>query len=243
MTAPNFNIEANLEQNSYAAAEFLIQSATAAIRNKGRFIVSLAGGSTPKRMYEILSEPPFKDALPWDKVYVIWGDERCVPDDSPESNSRMAREAWLNQVAIPEGNIYAIDGTLPPEEAAAQYETELRELFQGDQPAIDLCLLGLGDDGHTASLFPHTTILEERQKWVREVYVEKMQSWRITLTVPIIRAATQIAFLVSGAKKVDILPKVLYGPHMPEEYPSQFIIKENPAVYWFLDEAAAAGLK
>lgn len=235
----NLNIHADKEATSRAAADFLIRVAQEAIAAKGQFILSLAGGSTPKRLYEILAEPAYKGLLDWTNVHVIWGDERCVPETSPQSNSRMAKEAWLRASPIPASNLYAVNGTLAPEAAAAVYESQLKSLFKDNIAAIDLCLLGLGDDGHTASLFPHTEILKEEEAWVSAVYVEKMESWRISLTAPLIRASSNIAFLVSGAKKVDILPEVLNGTHQPTEYPSQLIIKDNPKVHWFLDEAAA----
>ena len=238
----NLHIYTDKEANSRAAADFLIRIAREAIERKGQFIISLAGGSTPKRLYEILAEPTYKETLDWTKVHVIWGDERCVPESSPQSNSRMAKEAWLNSSSIPSSNLYPVDGTLAPEEAASKYEAQLKTVFKDDISAIDLCLLGLGDDGHTASLFPHTTILKEDKAWVSAVYVEKMESWRISLTAPLIRASSNIAFLVSGAKKVDILPEVLNGSYQPTEYPSQLIIKDNPKVHWFLDEAAAFNL-
>ena len=235
----NIHIAEDLEANSKAAAAFLINTGEKAIAERGKFIVSLAGGSTPKRMYELLAGAEFKEALDWSKVIVIWGDERCVPETSSDSNSRMAKEAWLNQVPIPAAQIYPVNGTLHPAQAARGYEAQLKKVLGAKLDAIDLCLLGLGDDGHTASLFPHTDVLKEKERWVSEVYVEKFDSWRVTLTAPVIRNSKQIAFLVSGAKKAAILPKVLEGPFQPEDYPSQLIIQDNAAVHWFLDKAAA----
>lgn len=236
-----FYLYKNLEEVSTAAAQFFIDSANQTIAKKGRFIVSLAGGSTPKRMYELLASSAFKNTLDWSNIFILWGDERCVPATSPQSNYRMVKEALLNLVSIPENQIFPINGTLPPSEAASQYETTLKQLFDGP-PYTDLCLLGLGNDGHTASLFPKTSILEVNDKWASEVYVEKMETWRISLTAPFIKASQQIAFLVAGNKKAAILPQVLHGPYLPEQFPSQLIIKGQSNIHWFLDEAAAKEL-
>ncbi len=231
------------EQMSIAAANFLMETAVKVIEKKGRFVISLAGGSTPKKMYQLLGKAPFKDAVAWNKFYVLFGDERCVPETSPDSNSRMAKEAWLNKVSIPADQIFLINGTLPPAEAAQRYENDLKSLFANEEPVIDLCFLGLGDDGHTASLFPRTEALQENEKWVTAVHVEKMDSWRISLTAPFLKRSDQIAFLVSGEKKANILPKVINGAYRPTEYPAQLILKGQPNVHWFLDEAAASRMK
>ncbi len=236
---PHLHIHPDPARTSRAAAEFLVGAAKTAIGKKGRFILSLAGGSTPRSLYELLAGPPFREAVDWQKAHVIWGDERCVPETSEDSNSRMAKAAWLDGSLIPASQLYPIDGTLTPLEGAARYEARLKELFDGDIAAIDLCLLGMGDDGHTASLFPHTEVLAEEKKWVSAVYVEKMQSWRVTLTAPVIRSSARIAFLVSGAKKAAVLPKVLRGDYQPEEYPSQLVLRDHPNAHLFLDTAAA----
>lgn len=239
---PQLHIHPDASSNSQAAAQFLADTAQQAIQKNGRFVVSLAGGSTPKKMYELLAESPFADTIDWSKCYIIWGDERCVPETSPDSNSRMAKEAWLNKVDIPAEQILPMDGTLPPAEGAQQYEATLKALL-GENGQLDLCLLGMGDDGHTASLFPHTKVLDVTDQWVSEVYVEKLDSWRLTLTAPFIRNSASIAFLVSGAKKADALQQVLKGDYQPATYPSQLIIREQANTHLFLDEAAATKVK
>jgi 6-phosphogluconolactonase len=213
--------------------------ADAAIRARGQFTLGLAGGSTPRPVYAQLAR---EASLDWAKIHIFWGDERCVPPDHAASNYRMARAALLDHVPLPEANIHRIPGERQPEEAALAYERELRAFFVGDWPRCDLLLLGMGDDGHTASLFPGTAALTVQNRWVVENYVEKLDAWRITLTVPAINAAANVIFLVTGADKAEALHAVREGSPLPEQYPSQLVQPGQGSVVWLVDEAAAARL-
>jgi 6-phosphogluconolactonase len=206
----------------------------------GRFTVALSGGSTPKAMFQTLAETPFADALPWRSIYFFWGDERSVPPDHPDSNFRMANEALLSKVPIPRENIFRIQAEDEDHErAAANYSETLQTFFAEERPSLDLVLLGMGADGHTASLFPGTTALRVDDRPAVANYVEKFQSWRITLTADSINRARNIIFLVAGADKAPALKEVIRGPRNPEQYPSQLIEPAHGALLWMVDEAAA----
>jgi 6-phosphogluconolactonase len=229
----------DLEGISRAAAELFADAAEQAISSRGRFSVALSGGNTPRRLHEILSAEPYHSQIQWQAVHVFWGDERCVPLDDPRSNFRMARETLFDHVSIPAENIHAVQGDLPPVEAAAQYETELRNFFRDEPPIFDLILLGMGDNAHTASLFPHTPVLNETERWVSEVYVAELNMFRVTLTAPLINQAGQVIFLVSGADKALALQNVLEGAYHPQEYPAQLIRPNGAHPLWLVDKAAA----
>jgi 6-phosphogluconolactonase len=222
------------------AARRFAEMAEAFTNDAGRFTVALSGGSTPKALFQILAEKPFADTLPWDSIYFFWGDERCVPPNHTESNYRMADETLLSKVPIPRENIYRI----PAEDedqtrAASSYSETLRKFFDGEPPTLDLVFLGMGADGHTASLFPHTTALRAGARIAVANYVEKFQSWRITLTADSINRARNISFLVAGADKAPALKEVIEGPRNPELYPSQLIEPSQGSLLWMVDEAAA----
>jgi len=227
------------EALSLAAAELFVNLADQAIKSNGRFSVALSGGHTPHRLYEILSTNPFLEKIHWEDVHVFMGDERCVPLDDSRSNFLMARRTLLDRVPIPEYQIHPILGNLPASMAAILYETELRNFFGVLQPSLDLILLGLGDNAHTASLFPHTTVLGENERWVREVYLAEQSMYRVTLTAPIINQARDVIFLVSGAEKASALQSVLEGAHLPHEYPAQLIQPNGAHPIWMVDKAAA----
>ena len=206
----------------------------------GRFTVALSGGSTPKAMFQVLADKAFADALPWRTIYFFWGDERCVPPDHADSNYRMAYEALLSKVPIPPENIFRIpaeDGD--HKRAAADYSETLRTFFTEERPSLDLVFLGMGPDGHTASLFPGTTALCANDRIAVANYVDKLQSWRITLTADTINRARNIIFLVAGADKAPALKEVMEGERNPEQYPSQLIEASHGALLWMVDEAAA----
>ncbi|GAB4576251.1 MAG: 6-phosphogluconolactonase [Anaerolineae bacterium] len=226
-----------------AAAGHFALMAEEAIAKRGRFAVALSGGSTPRRMYERLAQPELAERIDWLRVHVFWGDERAVPPEHPESNYRMAHEVLLSRVPIPAQNIHRIRGELAPEEAAKTYEAELRQFFSRDQRPVssrfDLVLLGMGEDGHTASLFPGAAAINETDRWVVAYYVEKLQAWRITLTPVVLNAAAQVTFLVSGAEKAARLRQVLYGPYQPQALPAQIIRPAHGRLLWLIDEAAA----
>ena len=221
-----------------AAAEFAARAAEA-IEERGRFTVVLAGGSTPKATYDILARD-YAGRIDWSKVHVFFGDERSVPPDDDDSNYKMAREALLDHVPI--GSVHRMQGELPPDDAAAAYEEELRGFFGPDElPRFDLILLGIGGDGHTASLFPETSALEVHDRWVVANPVLKLETTRITLTVPVINAALAVYFLVAGEGKADALAHILGGDADPRAYPASLIQpQEGPT--WMLDQQAASGL-
>ncbi len=229
-----------------AAAERIAALVQEAIGARGRARIALAGGSTPKPAYHLLAEPPYREAVRWSALEVFWGDERCVRPDHPESNYRMAHEALLCRVPIPPGQVHRMRGELAdPEAAAADYEAALRAAFAvkpGEVPRFDLILLGLGADGHTASLFPGTAAIRERSRWVVGHWVQKLLASRLTLTPPVLNAARRVLFLVSGATKADVLRDVLEGPADPDRFPAQIVRPVEGRVEWLLDRAAASRL-
>jgi 6-phosphogluconolactonase len=230
------------ESLSQAAATLVVEQANLAVAARGRFGVALSGGSTPRRTYELLGRLPFKEQAPWHRMHIFWGDERCVPLDDPRSNARMAKEAWLNHVPIPESQLHPIACAQAPAEAARVFETHLRQFFSGRPSSLDLILLGLGDNGHTASLFPGTPVLKETKRWAAEVYVTEQDLWRVTLTAPFINQAAKVVFLVAGEAKAGILWEILEGPRDPERLPAQLIQPYSGEIIWLLDLKAAARL-
>ncbi|HEV2112715.1 MAG TPA: 6-phosphogluconolactonase [Terriglobales bacterium] len=224
------------------AAGFWQCVADNAIVARGRFSVALSGGSTPKALYELLAQSPWKESLPWSKTHIFLGDERNVPAGDPPSNFRMANEALLSKVKIPAENIHRVRTELKdPQKVAADYERTLRELFPGAPwPQIDLNLLGLGENGHTASLFPHTPVLHDDKDWIAGLYIEEVKMERITLTVPAINHSRNIAFFISGASKAQVVHDILHGPRDPERLPAQLIQAEAGNLIWLLDRPAAA---
>ncbi|HEX7434846.1 MAG TPA: 6-phosphogluconolactonase [Anaerolineaceae bacterium] len=223
------------------AADEFVRLAGEALQIGSRFTVALAGGSTPQRMYTRLAGAQ----VDWRGVHVFWGDERCVPPGHADSNYRMADEALLSHVPIPRGNLHRIPGELPVEEAAQDYEDELRRFFSNKTPRFDLVLLGLGEDGHTASLFPGSSAILEKEQWVaavRHSVPPPPLVDRVTLTLPVLNAAAQVLFLVSGADKAERLAQVLDGPSQPDVLPAQAVKPVNGAVRWLVDQAAAAKL-
>ena len=228
------------------AAERFAGAAGEALARAGRFTVALAGGATPMLLYTLLATEPHRRHLPWRETHVFWGDERCVPPDHPESNYRMAHEALLRHLPIPSEQIHRMRGEDPdPERAAAEYAERLRTAFPGQAgalPRLDLVLLGMGADGHTASLFPHTKAVREQQRWVMRNYVPKFQADRLTLTAPVINWGSTILFLVAGDDKAPALQEVLEGPADPERLPAQLIRPTAGRLVWLVDRAAAGRL-
>ena len=226
-----------------AAAGRFITAARDAIASHGQFIVALSGGSTPRDTYLLLGTEALVSRVMWSRVQVLWGDERCVPPDHIESNYRMARETLLDRVPIPAENVHRVHGEDDPATAAEVYEATLRALLRTPAGArIDLVLLGLGEDGHTASLFPGSAAVHEQTRWVMTARASAASVWRITLTPAVINAAAEVLFLVSGGAKAGILRRVLEGPHRPQELPAQAIAPSNGRVRWCVDTAAAADL-
>ena len=222
------------EALAQAAAGDFVRRAGEAIDASGRFTVALAGGSTPKAAYELLARD-YADRLDWSRVHVFFGDERTVPPDHEDSNYRMAKEALLDYVRV--GSEHRMRGELPPADAATAYEEDLRSFF--GTPRLDLVMLGIGEDGHTASLFPHTPALDVRDRLAVENPVEKLETTRLTLTVPVINAAGAVVFLVAGEGKAQALREILEGDADPHEYPAKFVSPEAGEPAWMVDKAAA----
>lgn len=233
MTAPMQRFP-DVTQLHQATADAFCEAVDQTLQQRETFRVSLSGGSTPKRLYELLSE---RD-LPWDKIHWFWGDERNVPHDDSDSNTKMVREALLHRAPVPDENIHPVDVDVNrPSDAARRYEETLRSFFPDDRfPAWDLVLLGMGDDGHTASLFPHTSALSEYERWFVENWVEKFDTFRYTLTAPAINSAKRIWFLVAGANKQSALKEVVADSADAATYPSRLIRPTD----WFVTEDAMA---
>jgi 6-phosphogluconolactonase len=225
-----------------AAAEHFVTLATAAIAAHGQFVVALSGGSTPRATYTLLANDELAARVDWPRVRVFWGDERCVPPDHAGSNYRMARETLLDHVPLPTRNVHRIQGELPPDQAATAYQAEL-EAVLGAGGRFDLILLGMGEDGHTASLFPSTAALHEQTRWVVAQYVDKLSAWRVTLTPVAINAAAHVTFLVYGVGKAERLREVLDGPRQPDVLPAQIVRPTDGRLLWLADAAAAVHVR
>lgn len=230
-----------------ASAELFAKKVEQAAAARGVARIAISGGSTPQATFKLLADPsrPFLATVPWGKLQLFWVDERCVPPDNPESNYGVCRDLLLTKVPIPEGNVFRMEGELDPEEAASRYESTLRNVMKlegAESPAFDLVVLGMGPDGHTASLFPNTEALNEMGRLVVANHVPQKDTWRITLTWPVINPAAEVAFEVEGRSKTDILTEVLTGPRDPERLPSQLIRPANGKLLFLLDEDAAAKL-
>ena len=228
-----------------AAAELVIRATNEAVSKRGRFTIALSGGSTPKSLFNLLASNA-RTTLPWDRMFFFWGDERHVPPTDPESNYRMAEEAMLGKIPVAAGNVFRIAAENPDAAAAAEaYEQTLRKFFglaPGQIPIFDLILLGMGPDGHTASLFPGTAAVHERSRLVVSNWVEKFKTDRLTLTLPVLNAARQVAFLVSGTDKAAVLHTVLEENVPPEQYPAKLIQPVDGKLLWLVDRAAASAL-
>lgn len=229
-----------------SAAALFEAAALAAVRSNGSFRVALAGGTTPKAVYSLLADAP-KSQVPWAKIDFFWGDERHVSPNHPDSNFRMARESMLDRLSIDPGHVWRIKGEYPrAEDAAREYEDQLRSAFglgPAQTPRFDLVLLGLGLDGHTASLFPGTTALAERRRLAVANHVAKLDTDRITLTVPVLNAARHVLFLVHGADKAAALRETLEGQYSPDEVPAQSIRLDDGRLTWLVDPSAAGLLR
>lgn len=232
----------NPSELSRAAAEIFTAAAKDAIRARGKFTVALTGGSSPAKLYELLSGPDYRDEVDWQKTFVFWGDERWVPLTDEKSNAGMANKLLLDKVDLPKENIFPMwESGIEPEQYAERY-AELLHNHLGDSGALDLILSGMGDDGHTASLFPGTQVLHEKKKWVAAYYLAPQQMFRITLTAPLLNKARKNVVLVFGANKAQAFDAVISGQRHPEKYPSQLLQPVSGELIWLADEAAAAGL-
>jgi 6-phosphogluconolactonase len=243
---PDVEILPDADSLARAAAARFLKLAMANIQMNAQFNVALSGGSTPQRMYRLLASAEFGRELDWHRVHLFWGDERCVPPGHAESNYRAVCEVLLDHIAIPAENVHRIRGEITPWDAADEYEEALKS-YLGQSvaagkaiPTLDLMLLGMGEDGHTASLFPHTAALDERERLVVAAYLEKPNKWRVTLTAPVINAAADVIFLVSGANKAEPLRLVLEGPHQPRDLPAQVVSPHPGRLHWMVDADAAS---
>lgn len=228
-----------------AAAEVVVGAATDAVAQRGRFTIALSGGSTPKSLFNLLATNA-RTVLPWERMFFFWGDERHVPPTDPDSNYRMAEETMLSKVPVPPGNVFRMAAENPDAAAVAEeYEKTLRKFFAlepGQVPVFDLILLGMGPDGHTASLFPGTAGLQEKSRLVIANWVEKMKTSRLTFTLPVLNAARCVTFLVSGTDKAAVLRTVLEGDVPAEQYPAMLVRPTDGKLIWLVDRAAASEL-
>ena len=236
------NIFNNENEVLAALAEYFIKVANEAIVKDGKFSVALSGGNSPKKLYELLATS-YSGEVDWEKVYFFFGDERYVPQTDPDSNYLMAKTALFAPLLIDPSNIFAFDTTVSPEESAAKYQEEVETFFDEGELSFDLVLLGLGDNSHTASLFPHTPVLHDRTPGVTSVFLSDKNIYRLTLNAPLINEAKHIAFLVYGEGKAIAVHHVIEDDENIEEYPAQLIEPIVGEIAWFLDSAAASLLK
>jgi 6-phosphogluconolactonase len=227
-----------------AAAEAIVGQVDETLQKRESFTIALSGGSTPRLLYALLAtDASLRDEVDWGKIHFLWGDERYVPPDHPESNYRMANEAMLSKIPVPAANIHRVRAEdSDAGKVAEAYEQEVRLLFKlgaGELPCLDCVLLGMGPDGHTASLFPETTALNEKERLVVANWIEKFRTYRITMTAPVFNNAHSIMFLVGGGEKAETLREVLQGDRQPERFPSQLIQPTHGKLLWLIDKAAA----
>jgi 6-phosphogluconolactonase len=240
-----YQVWPTVAEMALASARMFAETVERAVTTRGMARVAISGGMTPQTTFKLLASAPFAGTIPWDKVQLFWVDERCVGPEHPESNYGVCRELLLSQVPIPAANVFRMEGELEPEVAASRYESTLRNVLKlegAESPAFDLLTLGMGPDGHTASLFPHTAGLDEMGRLVIANHVPQKEAWRISLTWPVINHAAEVVFEVEGPSKTEVLAEVLTGPRDPERLPSQLIRPANGKLLFLLDEAAAAKL-
>lgn len=237
------------DEFNHSIADWIVECIAEAVKKQERFTWVLSGGNTPKALYELLAATPYREKIVWEKLHIFWGDERDVPFKDSRNNAKMAFETLLNHVPIPASQIHIMQTeNISPEKSGEEYEKILRQYFprptpDSQLPTFDLVLLGMGDDGHTLSLFPGTAIVHEEQAWAKAYFLEEQNMYRITLTKPVVNRSRRIAFLTTGTNKAHALKEVLQGRYNPDLYPSQEIKPENGELHWFVDEAAAALLK
>jgi len=231
----------NEESLSKAAADLVLSVSKQAIKDSGKFTIALSGGKTPSKLFAILANKPYSKEINWKQTYIFWGDERCIPANNPQNNSYTAKKILLDDIPVPDENIFPIQVNMVPAAAANHYEHTLKIFFKSEKPSFDLILLGMGEDGHTASLFPGTSILFEKEALVKNVYIEEQRMHRISFTIPLINNAKHILFLVTGKEKAGMLFKVLEGKTIPGKYPAKMIkAGKGNKLYWYADKSAAA---
>lgn len=247
ITRVRYTVKKDSEALALATADAIASAIERAIVAHGTARIAISGGNTPKRAFELLADPahPFRERIDWSRLLLFWVDERCVPPADENSNYHMTYETLLSKVPLPKENIIRIEGELDPEEAASRYESELRTRFRmegAELPRFDFIHLGLGDNGHTASLFPHSDALDSMMRLAVPANVDADVPWRVTLTWPVINHAAQVVFQIQGASKAEVLHNVMQGPYQPEILPSQLIRPESGELILLLDAAAAAQL-
>ncbi|MVM30060.1 6-phosphogluconolactonase [Spirosoma sp. HMF4905] len=235
-------IKKNPTELAKAAADFIAKRIKEVLKKQDRFTIALSGGSTPKALHELLAKSPYVNEIPWLQLHVFWGDERYVPIDDEQNNAGMAYDTLLGHVYTPEDQIHVWRTDLEPAAAAADYDRILHEYFEETGPTFDLILLGMGDDGHTLSLFPGTEVVHEQTAWTKAYFLTQQNMFRLTLTAPIANRASCVLFLVAGPKKAEPLHEVLEGNYNPDKYPSQIIKPVHGDLVWLIDEKAAAYL-
>jgi 6-phosphogluconolactonase len=229
-----------LSQNLAAFISNFIQDT---LQEQEIFTLVLSGGNTPKQLYTLLAKEPYRIMIPWERVHFFWGDERAVPFEDDRNNAKMAYETLLNAVNVPDGNIHVMRTDIGPEESAAEYEKTLQEYFDGSGKTFDLVLLGMGDDGHTLSLFPGQPVIHEEKAWVTSFFLPAQDMYRITLTAPVVNKSACVVFMATGQAKALTLKNVIEGTADVDKYPSQIIRPEDGELHWFVDEAAAGALE
>lgn len=237
------HIYKNPEELSHAMAEWVTTYIEATLESKGRFTWVVTGGNSPRELYQLLAHPPYKDRINWQQLHIFWGDERVVPYNDERNNARMTFEMMLNEVPVIASQVHMMITDVDPSISAREYENLLKEYFSTTDGTFDLVLNGMGDDGHTLSLFPHTPVIHEQLNWVKSLYLDSQKMYRITLTPPVVNKAACVAFLSFGNNKASALKAVLEGEYNPDEYPSQIIRPQSKELHWFVDEAAAQLLK
>lgn len=233
-------VAVDVKDLSKRVADLLKYDIEETLRSKDRYTLVLSGGSTPKALYQLLATEPYRSSIPWDKIHFFWGDERFVPFEDDRNNAKMAFEELLNHVPVVKENIHIMRTDLRHEEASQHYETILHSYFTKEGETFDFVLLGMGDDGHTLSLFPKTEIIQEKEKWVSSFYLDSQSMYRISLTAPVVNKARKVVFMATGKNKAKMLQNVLEGESNVNLYPSQIIQPITGTLYWFVDQEAAS---
>lgn len=236
------HIDKNADELAAHAARWISVVIIETLKTNDRFTLALSGGSTPQKLHRILAAEPLRNEIDWSKLHIFWGDERAVPFEDDRNNAKMAFDTLLNDVPVPKDQIHIMDTTIDPQESAERYDALLHKYFDGKPHSFDLVLLGMGDDGHTLSLFPGQPVVFEKTKWADAFFLKQQDMFRITITAPVVNKAAHIAFLAAGKGKAETLKAVLEGPFVPETYPSQQIRPERGELHWFIDEDAASNL-
>jgi 6-phosphogluconolactonase len=242
-TGGNIHVSKDAGALSRAAAEWIVDYIKVVLDKNDRFTIALSGGSTPKKLFELLATEKYSSQIEWSRIHFFWGDERHVPFTDDRNNAKMAFDTLLSKVPVLESQVHKMNTALDPDAASNDYEHTLRTYFQESGASFDLVMLGLGDNAHTLSLFPGYDNIHEKKKWVMNFYLAEQDTHRITLTAPIVNRAARVMYLVAGASKAVPVYEVLYGEHEPDLYPAQLIQPYSEKPYWFLDKAAAFELE